>query len=1092
MTKAATRPRRPSAPASPRGVIRAIVSVTGVVDDVADLIMPGAYAVTLKKRRPKCVDSHDWKLYLGRVLHIEEWKPGDARLPKKTPQGAPWPKEAGALVATIQFNLRTQRGRDAYEMARFYAETGEAFWSIGYKVTPGLASKRGDGVRVIYGLDLYEVSPVLFGAHPMTSALEVKSLTGSSAAAAVQQARDIERKYLPMDRKGAEPMAGRGVMVALFPPEQVATQLARPDGTKPEDLHITLAYLGDAENLGTDPQGIADVLRRDLPDWNGPGPSNLKGSLGGIGAFPSADSGMPVWVPVDVPGLTKFQLAVQDALFGAGHGPRVASSHGFTPHLTLGYDLELGEPIPSVPVEFDTVWLVVGSERFPIGLSEAPTAAAAPMEAKSAAGVVAFAHRLATKTAQAGPVAAGCAVRAKDTGRLLMLQRALSDDDPAAGRWEFPGGGLDDGEDPEAAARREFAEETGVPAPDGDATGQWDASNGKYRGFVVEVPTEADVPINVDHEDRKVRNPDDPDGDQIETLAWWHPDDLDGNPAVRSELAGDLDRVRAALRGPMEAKALPKTQTCAYCSEQADRRVIWADGRAYIPTCPDCETKARHRIVDENQDEVTGVRPIEAKALSWDEALHPRGSAGSGKGGQFVSKGSGYDSGGGGKEGQKVKALQRQLVRLGYLGKGQGRGGNAVDGLFGRHTQGAVKAWQKASGFKVTGKVSASDLMSLRRTKKGGKSSAYSDPLKPGEMSDRQLRSGFSSLRRKFDAAKAGKASLSGEDRTAMSRYISEIKRRRRVDAAAAQDPYTDPKPKKKPAPTVQTSHRDYRLTEAKMLDSGAAGCTDAPPLGRRKRVHRPGAAKAAVVAAMAVPRLETKMAQMTGSFEQRQTLLREAVTELLFPAAEREDGCPAPWVCIEATFPDRVFVSACIDGKDATWQIPYTLTGDGVSLGSPEPVELEVVAVGGTVDADAVETARYVEPAIAGLTAVTDSLARTGMEAKTLAARLQPAVLALLDQMAVKGMDVGGMVMGDDEPDPDEDDDDYLDEDDVAADMESGGGGEPAGDWSDLEGDDDDATEPDDEDDMEEKGVPMITLDPASVQADLARFRTA
>ena len=34
-----------------------------------------------------------------------------------------------------------------------------------------------------------------------------------------------------------------------------------------------------------------------------------------------------------------------------------------------------------------------------------------------------------------------------------------------AGAWSIPKGEYDDGEDPEAAARREFAEELGIPAP---------------------------------------------------------------------------------------------------------------------------------------------------------------------------------------------------------------------------------------------------------------------------------------------------------------------------------------------------------------------------------------------------------------------------------------------------------------------------------------------------------------------------------------------------------------------------------------------------------------------------------------------------
>jgi 8-oxo-dGTP pyrophosphatase MutT (NUDIX family) len=145
------------------------------------------------------------------------------------------------------------------------------------------------------------------------------------------------------------------------------------------------------------------------------------------------------------------------------------------------------------------------------------------------------------------PVAAGLAVRAADTGRVLMLQRAIDgDDDPAAGFWEFPGGRLDDGEEPLDAARREWAEETGCQPPEGDLTGIWNASNGRYRGFVLTVPSEDAVDVFGGRDE--VDNPDDPDRDAIEALAWWDPGMLKDNPAVRPELAEDAKRVRRALK----------------------------------------------------------------------------------------------------------------------------------------------------------------------------------------------------------------------------------------------------------------------------------------------------------------------------------------------------------------------------------------------------------------------------------------------------------------------------------------------------------------------------------------------------------------
>jgi 8-oxo-dGTP pyrophosphatase MutT (NUDIX family) len=152
-----------------------------------------------------------------------------------------------------------------------------------------------------------------------------------------------------------------------------------------------------------------------------------------------------------------------------------------------------------------------------------------------------------------GPAAAGIAVRADDTGRVLMLQRGLDAHDPASGSWEFPGGCLEEGEPANLAARREWEEEVGCALPDGEQTGSWTSSNGVYAGFVWTVPSEHAIRID-DPRDRTI-NPDDPGRDHVEAIAWWDPAQLPGNPALRSELAGDIDRVSPQLRGDQVAKA---------------------------------------------------------------------------------------------------------------------------------------------------------------------------------------------------------------------------------------------------------------------------------------------------------------------------------------------------------------------------------------------------------------------------------------------------------------------------------------------------------------------------------------------------------
>lgn len=141
-------------------------------------------------------------------------------------------------------------------------------------------------------------------------------------------------------------------------------------------------------------------------------------------------------------------------------------------------------------------------------------------------------------------VAAGIAVRAADTGRLLMLQRAKAEDDPAGGTWEFPGGHIEAGEAAYDAAKREWQEEVGQTLPAGQVVSSWTAGNGIYQGFVYQVATEAD--INIADRD-SVTNPDDPDGDQIEAIAWFDAEHLKDNPAIRPELAADIQLVLDAV-----------------------------------------------------------------------------------------------------------------------------------------------------------------------------------------------------------------------------------------------------------------------------------------------------------------------------------------------------------------------------------------------------------------------------------------------------------------------------------------------------------------------------------------------------------------
>ncbi|MBP5926697.1 phage portal protein [Streptomyces sp. LBUM 1483] len=187
----------------------------------------------------------------------------------------------------------------------------------------------------------------------------------------------------------------------------------------------------------------------------------------------------------------------------------------------------------------------------------------------------------------AGEIAcAGLAVQAVDTGRVLMLQRALDPTDPAGGTWEFPGGHLDEGENPVSAAMREWSEETRLILPfDPDAMAALAFQNcpkwrsGIYAGFVYRVPAEDSVDLT---RRDQVNNPDDPDGDQVEALAWWDPEQLPGNSAVRAELLDALDVVLPALGLADDSPEYPEDGTETVCPCGMTARFDAMDGWQHL------------------------------------------------------------------------------------------------------------------------------------------------------------------------------------------------------------------------------------------------------------------------------------------------------------------------------------------------------------------------------------------------------------------------------------------------------------------------------------------------------------------------------
>lgn len=91
------------------GIIECFVAGLGNKDSVGDICLPGCFTESLKRRKPRVVWGHNWNEPIGKVIEIYEVGPNDPRLPMKMKRAG-----IGGLYAKVQFNLKSERGRQAF------------------------------------------------------------------------------------------------------------------------------------------------------------------------------------------------------------------------------------------------------------------------------------------------------------------------------------------------------------------------------------------------------------------------------------------------------------------------------------------------------------------------------------------------------------------------------------------------------------------------------------------------------------------------------------------------------------------------------------------------------------------------------------------------------------------------------------------------------------------------------------------------------------------------------------------------------------------------------------------------------------------
>lgn len=127
-----------------------------------------------------------------------------------------------------------------------------------------------------------------------------------------------------------------GAIVALRPPPEIAQQLAAA-GTEPADeIHVTLAFLGNTTDDTVTLDGATasrDQVLGAVSAW-GTTERSIMATVSGRGTFVQGD-GEVTYVSIDAPGLAELRTRLTAALEAASIP--VSVLHGFTPHATVAY-----------------------------------------------------------------------------------------------------------------------------------------------------------------------------------------------------------------------------------------------------------------------------------------------------------------------------------------------------------------------------------------------------------------------------------------------------------------------------------------------------------------------------------------------------------------------------------------------------------------------------------------------------------------------------------------------------------------------------------------------------------------------------------
>jgi hypothetical protein len=355
---------------------------------------------------PNGGQGHDNSVIAGAVTDMVR-RPGPEVISKAT--GEPFPE--GTFVWSglgwIYDNVRfTQDGPTVLDMVRDRALSGNSVdlsdiiaeheYEPGTEDDPNAQPVRLTMHQGVIGATTLVGLPAFPDAYVEIDGQRMSPADGQAITAAAISWRSVElgdecaacRTGNPLPREqfvadGEAPTVHRGGMIALVPAQ--ADQLAVEGGDPVEELHLTLAYLGDdVSGWSEDQRQAVHNLAQSMSDVGGPiearvfahahfnpdgGPDGDRDPcavyLIGDGASLAADRELL---------LERLRENLGEASMPEQHAP-------FVPHVTAGFGVDVADLSFTGPVTFDRVRVALGGDvtDYPLGGGEAMVAAALPV-----------------------------------------------------------------------------------------------------------------------------------------------------------------------------------------------------------------------------------------------------------------------------------------------------------------------------------------------------------------------------------------------------------------------------------------------------------------------------------------------------------------------------------------------------------------------------------------------------------------------------------------------------------------------------------------------------------------------------------------